>query len=595
VTNRTAGREKTSHEGLRSLGTLRPYLAYLEGQRRDMAVVVALMIVSTGLSLVIPLIVGRFLDRLVEAGQLRESLPVLALLGGLLLAQLLFTYLGTVLSSRLGWGYVTRLRKQLMAHMLALPCLFFTRQKAGDLASRMTSDVGSIQYILTSGIVSLARAALTLVGAVVLMFLLNRALTLVILVSVPATILLVRMFGRQLQRLSRKLYDELGRINAHVQQVAGAVQVIKVFNNQAHEEARFAGMVERYYADGFRRARLQAALESAAQFLMWVCFIVVMVYGGWLTARGEMTIGDLTTFILYAYRVAYPLGMLTGLYGAAQGAVAAADRLEDVFACAPEACAPEARGGEAGGGTAPGRGAITLEDVTFAYDRTPVIRDLSLRIEAGEWVGIVGPSGAGKTTLTGLIMRLWDPGQGRLLLDGRPYTDLDLAELRGQMAYVSQDPVLYDVTVRENICFGLEGVPDGEVREAARRANALEFIEALPDGFETVTGERGVRLSGGERQRITLARAFLRNPRILVLDEPTSALDARSEEAVREALTALMAGRTAVVIAHRLSLVRDLQRIFVMADGRLAEAGDHDELMARGGLYAGLYRLQHGT
>jgi ABC-type multidrug transport system fused ATPase/permease subunit len=283
------------------------------------------------------------------------------------------------------------------------------------------------------------------------------------------------------------------------------------------------------------------------------------------------------------------MGSLTSLYTSAQGAVAAAARLDDVFAVTPERrpftaarVLPECSG------------VIDLTDVGFAYDERPVLQDISMHIGAGQWVGIVGPSGAGKSTLTGLILRLFDPSRGQLLLDGRPYQDHDLTDLRGQMAFVSQEPVLYDMSVHDNICFGLANVPADSVRDAAAKANALEFIEALPEGFQTPIGERGVRLSGGERQRITLARAFLRNPRILVLDEPTSALDAESEEAVRRALQALMQGRTAIVIAHRLSLVRDLDRIFVMSGGRLVEEGDHISLMEQQGLYCSLVHLQLG-
>jgi subfamily B ATP-binding cassette protein MsbA len=422
------------------------------------------------------------------------------------------------------------------------------------------------------------------------MFHLNLQLTLIIVCIVPATILLVRLFGFHMQRLSRRMYDELGKISSHVQETAGAIRVIKVYNTQDHELDRFEKKLDKYQADGFKRARLSALLESATQVLLWICLIVVVVYGFFLTAKNQTSFGELVAFFLLAYRVAVPMSTLTGLYTSAQGAVAAAQRLDDVFSTVPEP--------RRSGGVPPAvrsRGALTLENVSFGYTGDPVIKDLSLQIEAGEWVGIVGPSGAGKTTLTGLILRLFDPDRGSLKLDGRPFAEFDLAELRGQMAFVSQEPVLHDATIAQNIRFGLEDVGEEEIRRAADRASALEFIERLPDGFDTRCGERGVRLSGGERQRITLARAFLRNPRILVLDEPTSALDAHSEESVRQALKALMTGRTAIVIAHRLSLVRDLDRIFVLSGGRLVEEGDHSGLIKKNGLYNSLYSMQHGS
>jgi len=571
------------------LKSLRPYFWLLQGQYREFVAMLILMAVSTSVSLAIPIYAGHFVDALAGGWSRERTLNMLAILGGLLVLQLGGTFLYSVISARLGLGVITRLRQRLFAHMLELPSLYFTHQKGGDLSARMTSDVGSIQYMMTTGAVALARAALTLGGAVVLMFHLNVRLTLVATTLVPSTILLVHLFGKRLRRLSRKMYDELGQISSHVQEMTGAIRVIKVYNSQPHEQERFEGMLERYRQAGLHRAITAAALDSGSQILLWICLIAVVVYGFYLTSQGVTSYGELVAFLLLSYRVAVPMGNLTSLYTSAQGSIAAAARLDDVFAVTPERrpftaarVLPECSG------------AIDLADVGFAYDERPVLQDISMHIGAGQWVGIVGPSGAGKSTLTGLILRLFDPSRGQLLLDGRPYQDHDLTDLRGQMAFVSQEPVLYDMSVHDNICFGLADVPTDSVRAAAAKANALEFIDALPEGFQTLIGERGVRLSGGERQRITLARAFLRDPRILVLDEPTSALDAETEEAVRRALQALMQGRTTIVIAHRLSLVRDLDRIFVVSGGRLVEEGDHNSLMERQGLYCSLVKLQLG-
>jgi subfamily B ATP-binding cassette protein MsbA len=587
-----ASRSAAAPPRLQGLRRLRGYSFLLRGQSRDLALVFLLMVASSGVSLVIPLYAGRFVDALGH-GLAEGATPLLGMLALLLGAQFVATYFYSVTSARLGLRSVTILRRRLFAHLLELPSLELARQQAGDLSSRMTGDVGSIRYILTSGLVAFARAIITLLGALALMFHLNARLTVVVLVLVPATILLVQLFGHRLHRLSRQMFVELGQISNHVQEIMGAIPVIKVYNTQAHERQRFTGMLDRYYRAGLNRAWLQAALESAMQILLWVCLIAVVVYGFSLASHGQTTFGHLVTFLLLVYRVAVPMSSLTSLYASAQGAVAAAERLDELFDLPPERtparpaiARPRPR--------LACQGMVAFQEVHFAYDGQPVLSDLSLEISAGEWVGLVGPSGAGKTTLIGLIMRLFDPQQGRLLLDGRPYPDYDVADLRAQMAFVSQDPVLYNTSVEENIRFGLNEASTAQVHEAAAQAGALEFIENLPDGFATGCGERGMRLSGGERQRITLARAFLRNPRILILDEPTSALDAETEEAVRRSFIDLMRGRTAIVIAHRLSLVRDLDRILVLAEGRLVEQGPHADLLRGGGLYASLVRLQQG-
>jgi ABC-type multidrug transport system fused ATPase/permease subunit len=497
-----------------------------------------------------------------------------------------------VVSARLGQRTVTRLRKRLFAHMLELPALFFTGQRAGDLSSRVISDVGSIQYLLTSGLVGLVRAILTLAGALVLMVGINPRLTGVVVLLIPSTILLVRIFGQRLQKLSRTMYDELGHITSHVQEAVADIRGLKVYNNQNHENRRFAARADAYRDAGIRRAWLSAALESAIQISLWVCLIVIVVYGFALAARGRTTNGELVAFLLLAFRVAIPLSSLTGLFGSAQGAVAAAGRLDDVFAVdterTPGAPVPAPRHGAA---------AVSLRGVGFAYPEAPdqpVLADLDLEIPAGQRLGVVGTSGAGKTTLIGLVMGLFPPSQGTLLLDGRPYGDFELAELRSHMAFVAQEPLLNDQSVAANIRFGLPEADDAAVRDAAARAGVMDFVADLPQGLDTPCGERGARLSGGQRQRVALARAFLRDPGILILDEPTSALDAAAEDRIRRTMRQLMEGRTTIVISHRFSLVRDLDRILVLSDGRILEDGNHAELLANESVYHHLYGLQAG-
>lgn len=572
---------------------LRPYLSLLRGQEGDLILAILLMFFATGISLAIPVFAGRFIDTMGSSPLSGLGTAPLTMLGALLVAQLVASFFFTLLSSRLGLRTMTRLRSKLFTHLMDLPSLFFSRQKAGDLSSRLTSDVGSIQYLLTGGTISLARAIFTLIGAIVLMLNLNLRLTVVVLLLIPSTILLVRLFGTRLRSLSRKMYDELGRISSHVQETVGGIRTIKVYNNQDHENARFTSMLENYLAAGMKRAWISAGLESGIQMSLWVCLIAVVIYGFRLTAQGLTTSGDLVTFLLLAFRVAMPLASLTNLFASAQGAIAAADRLDEIFhvECERDPDIPSPRPKHKAA-------AITLEKVSFTYpeagDDHAVVRDLSMHIEAGQWVGIVGPSGQGKTTLAGLIMKLFPPEKGQLLLNGTSYDEIELSQLRSHMAYVSQDPLLFDLSLMENIRFGMNEATDEDVHRAAGQGGVLEFADGFPDGLQTSCGEKGNRLSGGQKQRVALARAFLRNPGILILDEPTSALDAKAEEGIRQSLKELMQGRTAIVIAHRLSLVRELDNIFVISEGNVLQNGTHLELMSIEGMYKNLYNLQQG-
>ena len=584
------------HAGLRAL---LPFTSLLRGQYPALLGAISLMLLSTGVALTIPLAAGKLVDAFRDgtgAAGLLESFPARRgwIIGVLLLVQLGSSFLFTVLSNHLGLTTVTRLRALVYAHLLELPALFFSRQKAGDISSRVTSDVGSIRYMVTDGLVSLIRAVLTLLGAVILMLRLNAQLSLFVLLLIPATVLLVRIFASRLRKLSRTMYKELGKITSHVQETVGGIRSLKVYNAQTHESARFDGMIQDYRAAGLKRAWLSAAFESAIQISLWICLLAIVVYGFVLMNRGQSSSGDLVAFLLLAFRVAMPLASLSNLFASAQGAVAAAERLNEILALPPE---------RTPGAPAPAASSeapqLSLKDLSFRYEEgaEPVLRGLNLTIGRGQKVGIVGPSGGGKTTLAAILLGLFPPSEGSMELDDRPYAGYDLSVLRSRMAWVSQDPVLYDMSLRDNIRFGLSAAEadDEAVERAARQAHVLEFARHMPEGLDTWCGERGSRLSGGQRQRVSLARAFLRNPGLLVLDEPTSALDAASENAITQAMHGLMEGRTAVVIAHRFSLVKDLDWIIVLNDGKILQQGKHENLLAEDGLYRTLYQLQQGT
>ncbi len=579
--------------GLFGFAALGPYFALLRGQFLDLAFVLLLMLVSTGISLSIPVIAGRFVDTLRDVDHFVLGNQQLVILALLLIAQLGASFAYQVVSARLGLRTVTKLRRRVYTHILELPSLYFTNKKAGDISSRVTSDVGSIQYLLTTGIVSLARALITLAGALILMAQLNARLTLAVLILIPATILLVRIFAARLRKLSRVMYEELGKITSQVQETVGGIRGLKVYNAQTHESKRFQEMISTYEEAGVRRAWLSAAFESGIQMSLWVCLLGVMIYGFALAARGDATSGELVAFLLLAFRVAMPLASLSSLFASGQGAVAAAERLDEVLALpterVPGTPAPAPRHDPA---------ALRMSDVVFRYPEsgeTPVLDGVTVDIAPGQWVGVVGPSGAGKTTLASLLLGLFPPSRGRIELDGLAYRDYEIADLRSRMAWVAQEPLLYDLSLEENIRFGLNSVTRDEVIEAARKAEVLEFAERFPEGMQERCGERGGRLSGGQRQRVALARAFLRNPGLLILDEPTSALDAASEDSIHRAMKSVMTGRTAIVIAHRFSLVRDLDLILVVAEGRIVQRGSHAELLAEDGMYRTLYDLQQGN
>ena len=594
--NTTQESSTIERSGLRAL---LPFTSLLQGQYPTLVGAISLMLLSTAVSLAIPLAAGQLVDAFRDGAMdssILESLPAQRgwVIGLLLLVQLASAFFFTVLSNHLGLTTVTRLRAMIYAHLLQLPVLFFSRQKAGDISSRVTSDVGSIRYMVTDGLVSLIRAVLTLLGAIILMLNLNPRLSLFVLLLIPATVVLVRLFAARLRKLSRVMYQELGKITSHVQETVGGIRSLKVYNAQTHESERFGRMIHDYRAAGLKRAWLSAAFESAIQISLWICLLAIVVYGFVLMNRGQSTSGDLVAFLLLAFRVAMPLASLSNLFASAQGAVAAAERLNDILALPPERTpgAPAPRASS----QAPH---LELVDLSFSYgeEGDPVLRGLDLTIGRGQKIGIVGPSGGGKTTLAAIILGLFPPTGGRILMDDRPYPSYDLSVLRSRMAWVSQDPVLYDMSLRENIRFGLDPdlADEASVTRAAEQAHVLEFAEHMPEGLDTSCGERGNRLSGGQRQRVSLARAFLRNPGLLVLDEPTSALDAASESAITQAMHGLMKGRTAVVIAHRFSLVKDLDLIIVLNEGRIVQQGSHSELLDQEGLYRTLYQLQQGN
>ncbi|MBW6454749.1 MAG: ATP-binding cassette domain-containing protein [Trueperaceae bacterium] len=489
-----------------------------------------------------------------------------------------------------GEGVVADLRRDLFAHLLSLSVRFFEERKTGEITSRLTSDIATIQAAVSNVLVQLVSQSVSLVGGVVVLFVINARLTLVMLAVLPAVIVAAAVFGRRLRRISTAFQDQLAAANARAEEAIAGVRVVQSFTAERFEARRYGEAIAETFGSALRRARVRALFVPSVFTAFFLGIGLVLWFGGRLALAGELPPGDLITFLLLTVTVAGSIGAFTGLYSQVQEAVGASRRVFELLDTAPDLSEPDAP-------VALGdvRGEVRFEGVRFRYgDRGDdwVLDGIDLVARPGEVVALVGPSGAGKSTLVTLISRFHDPVEGRIALDGVDLRDLDPRALRAQVGVVPQETLLFSGTIADNVRYGRPDASDAEVAAATAAANADGFVRAFPDGYATIVGERGVKLSGGQRQRIAIARALLKDPRILVLDEATSSLDSESEALVQVALEHLMRGRTTFVIAHRLSTVLNADRIVVLEHGRVVQTGRHAELLAKGGLYADLYERQ---
>ncbi len=567
---------------------LRRILGYARPHWKRLAAALVLSILGAGITLVIPLGLRALLDAVFQNGD-RTLLDTLALgLLALFVAQTTLSFFGSYWLAWVGERIIADLRQAIYTHLHRLGLRFFTGGRIGEITSRLTNDVGKLQTAATNDLSQLLTQSLTLFGSVGLMLVLNWRLSLVVFVIVPAVTLMSRYFGRIVRAYARTIQDRLADTTAIAEEALGAVRVVKAFAREDYETGRYGTAVEDLFGTARRQAMISSAFWSVVGLVFFAGLTVIFWYGGVEVLADRLTAGDLVAFIFYAFTIAQSVGVLSRLYTSYSSAAGASERVFELLDTEPEiADAPNAP-------ALPRlRGQVTFEHVTFGYEAArPVLRDLSFEVEPGQTVALVGPSGAGKTTLVNLIPRFYDPDAGRILLDGFNLRAVQVLTVRRQIGLVSQEIQLFGTSVAENIRYGRLEATDAEVRAAAEAANADGFIEAMPDGYATEVGERGVKLSGGQRQRLAIARALLKDPRILLLDEATSALDSESEALVQEALARLLEGRTAFVIAHRLATVRDADRILVLDDERIVDDGTHAELMARGGLYRRLAALQ---
>ncbi len=567
---------------------LKRLFGHVRSYWKPLAVTGVLLLLRAGLSLLPPLFQREIVDQVIGGGELsRLGVTLGAMVGAYALLHLA-DFGDLYIRHALGARFIFDLRVRIYDYLQRLSLSFFERTSTGELMSRVTNDVNALEQFVTHGVALTAVDFLRLIGASAVLLALDWRLALVVLIPLPVIAVGLRYFNQYARPIYRQARDRLGDINADLQDNLAGIRVIQAFGQEDAELERFRRVSERYYQERVRVIRAWSTFFPALHFVSAVGGVLVLGFGARMVVDGRVSLGTLVAFLTYIVSFYEPLRRLTEVDNVFQQAIAAGERIFELLDEVPEIQ-------DAGDAVVLDEvaGNVVFDDVHFRYgEGDEVLHDLEFHIAPGEVVALVGPSGAGKTSIANLLCRFYDPIHGRVLVDGHDLRRVQTWSLRRHIAVVLQDTFLFNTTVRENLRYGKPDASEGEMIAAAQAAYAHEFIQQLPQGYDTEIGERGVKLSGGQKQRLALARAILADPRILILDEATSSVDAEAEYLIQQALEQVLKGRTSLVIAHRLSTIRNADKIIALEEGRIREVGDHKDLLAQGGLYSQLYRRQ---